>query len=219
MSFSYPVSVLIVCLAAVFIIRHAAVYFKLEFIRLTATPLVTYLICTIAAVGVYRCGDRAGWLILAALGISLVADTLLMVEKADVFVHGLLFFLAAHVLYIIVFSANYSFLVSDIACGGLLAAMLIFLVKRFRGEGNIGELTVPVIIYITVLSLTVFFSFNAAVLSPTRTNILRAAGSLCFYVSDAILGWNEFVRPVNNWNIYVWSFYAPGQFMFALSIY
>ena len=192
---------------------------KKKFIRLITTPLITYFICGIAVAGVYAYGSGRDWLIPAALGLSLIADAVLMVEADDLFTHGLLFFLATHICYNIAFSAGYTFISADILCGLILLSLMAFLVWKFRSGGKLGNMMLPVIVYITALSLIVFFSVNGYMRSGDTSHALMMYGAILFYVSDAILGWAQFVKYFRLATFYVWLFYAPGQFLIALSLF
>lgn len=218
MNYPLPVIILIACLIPVFIIRQISAYLKKRFIRLITTPLVTYLICGIAAAAYYRYGTGREWMILAALGLSLIADSVLMIERKDLFTHGLIFFLGTHIFYIIAFSEWYEFIWSDIAAGFILLGMMAFLVYKFYKAGKLGTMMLPVIVYITALSLVVFFTLNNALRSGDTASYLAAAGAVLFYISDAILGWAQFVKFFKYTTLYVWFFYAPGQFLIAMSL-
>ncbi len=218
MNISLALKILVGCCAVIFIVRQISVLLKKRFIRLITTPLITYFIWGIAFLGFYNYGTGREWMIVAALGLSIIADSVLMVEKADLFTHGLIFFLLTHILYNIAFSAGYSFLLSDIPAGLVLLALMIFLVLKFKQGGKLGNMMIPVIVYITALSLIVFFSVNGYLREPTTSHALCMAGAILFYISDAILGWAEFVKYFRFATFYVWTFYAPGQFLIALSL-
>jgi len=158
-------------------------------------------------------------MIMAALGLSLIADAVLMIENNDLFAHGLLFFLGTHILYIIVFSDWYQFLWSDAATGFVLLVLMGLLVYKFYKGGRLGSMMVPVIVYITALSLVVFFAINGALRNGTTSSYLIMSGALLFYISDVILGWTQFVKYYRFTTLYVWFFYAPGQFLIALSLF
>jgi uncharacterized membrane protein YhhN len=219
MDFPQPVLILISCLTLTFIVRQISVVLKKKFIRLITTPLITYFICGIAVAGVYRDSTGNEWMIMAALGLSLIADAVLMIENNDLFAHGLIFFLGTQILYIIVFSDWYQFMMSDIAVGLTLLAMMIFLVYKFYKAGRLGSMLVPVIVYVTTLSLVVFFAVNGALRNGTTSSQLIMSGALLFYISDVILGWTQFVKYYRFTTLYVWFFYAPGQFLIALSLF
>ena len=219
MNYPAPVIIMIVSLILVYIIRQASSVLKKKFIRLITTPLITYFICGIAAVGVFRNAGGYEWMILAGLGLSLIADAVLMIESNDLFTHGLIFFLGTQIFYIIVFSEWYQFIWSDIPAAIVLLAIMALLVYKFRKAGKMGNLMIPVIVYITTLSLVVFFSLNGALRYDSSSAYLRFFGAFLFYISDAILGWTQFVKYYRLTTFYVWLFYAPGQFLIALSLF
>lgn len=211
--------ILIIAASVMFIIRQASVLMKKKFIRLSTTPMITYFICGLAVVGVYNYGHGNEWLILAALGLSLIADAVLMTEASDLFTHGLVFFLGTHILYIIVFASGYTFLAADTLSGVILISLMIFLVYRFHKSGNLGKMLLPVIVYVFALSLIVFFSVNGYIRNHDTSHAMIMCGAILFYISDAILGWNQFIKYFKYGTFYIWLFYAPGQFLIALSLF
>ena len=214
-----PANIFIICAAIIFIIRQTAVIMKKKFIRLISTPMITYFICAIAVSGAIHSTIQYKWLIIAALGLSVIADSVLMAENPYLFIHGLIFFLAAHILYIIVFSNWYDFAWIDIPAGIILLAMMAYLIYRFYKGGKLGSRLIPVIVYMTALSLVVYFSVNGAFREDSAMNYLRMSGAILFYISDAIIGWTQFVKRYKFTTFYVWLFYAPGQFLIALSMF
>ncbi len=218
MDTALTVKILIISASVMFIIRQASVLMKKKFIRLSTTPTITYFICGLAVVGVFNYSQGNEWLILAALGLSLIADAVLMSESTDLFAHGLIFFLGTHILYNIVFASGYSFLMADTFSGVVLIALMIFLIYKFHKSGNLGKMLLPVIVYVTALSLIVFFSINGYMRNHDVSHAMMMWGAVLFYISDAILGWNQFIKYFKFGTFYIWLFYAPGQFLIALSL-
>ena len=66
-------------------------------------------------------------------------------------------------------------------------------------------------LYVTAISLMVLAAVG------TRQPILLV-GALLFYLSDAILAWNRFVRPLPGANLGVMSAYFAGQYLIAVSV-
>jgi uncharacterized membrane protein YhhN len=202
-----------------FIIRQTAVILQKKFIRFISTPMITYFICAIAVYGAFYSTVQYKWLIIAAIGLSVIADSVLMSENPYLFIHGLIFFLAVHVLYIIVFANWYEFIWKDIITGGILLGLMAFLIYRFYKAGRLGNMIIPVATYMTALSLVVYFSINGAFREDSTMNYLRMSGAVLFYISDAFIGWTQFVKRFRYTTFFVWLFYAPGQFLIALSLY
>jgi uncharacterized membrane protein YhhN len=142
-----------------------------------------------------------------------------MTEASDLFTHGLVFFLGTHILYIIEFASGYTFLAADTLSGVILISLMIFLVYRFHKSGNLGKMLLPVIVYVFALSLIVFFSVNGYIRNHDTSHAMIMCGAILFYISDAILGWNQFIKYFKYGTFYIWLFYAPGQFLIALSLF
>ena len=210
--------VFIISLAVIYTVRQVSVVLKKKFLRLLTTPLITYLITAIAITAVLKNPADLKWIIVAALGLSLIADSVLMIENPYLFTEGLVFFLGTHILYITAFSRGYRFMTADILSGAVLLALLIFFVYRYYRAGKLGKMLVPVIVYVTALSLVVYFSVNGALRDWNWSTALRMCGAILFYISDAIIGWTEFVKYYRFTTLYVWLFYAPGQLLIALSL-
>lgn len=219
MDTALTVKILVISASVMFIVRQASVLMKKKFIRLITTPMITYFICGLAVVGVFNYSQGNEWLILAALGLSLIADAVLMTESSDLFTHGLIFFLGTHILYNIVFYTGYTFLMTDIVSGAGLITLMVFLIYKFYKSGNLGSMLAPVIVYVAALSLIVFFSANGYMRNHDISHAMMMWGAILFYISDAILGWNQFVKYFRYGTFYIWLFYAPGQFLIALSLF
>lgn len=219
MDAAIALKILITLSVVIFIVRQASALMKKKFIRLITTPMITYFICWIAVLGFCNYGKGNLWLIPAALGLSLIADAVLMIEAADLFTHGLIFFLGTHILYNIAFATGYSFILSDLITAAILLALMIFLVWKFKKGGKLGKMMLPVIVYVTALSLIVYFSINGYIRNGGTSLALMMCGAILFYISDAILGWMQFVKYFRFGTFYVWLFYAPGQFLIALSLF
>ncbi|WP_194897071.1 lysoplasmalogenase [Catenulispora pinisilvae] len=134
----------------------------------------------------------------AALVLSAVGDVFLMLPEdspsADRnFVFGLAAFLLAHVAYIAAFVRLHTHggYAISLFLTGLVLAGAVFATVGLRIRGAAGEedpaLAVPVLAYVTVISLLVVAAW--------WTGDLRIIpGALLFAASDAMIGWTRFVR-------------------------
>jgi uncharacterized membrane protein YhhN len=133
-------------------------------------------------------GQRAAFVV--ALVFSLFGDIFLMLPR-DAFVPGLASFFAAHVAYIVGLRLGPSFIAALAA--GVAAVLFFALTIGGRVIGAVRtkhpELTVPVSGYLAVICVMV------ACAIATR-NPLAAVGAVTFMMSDTLIAWNRFVRPI-----------------------
>jgi uncharacterized membrane protein YhhN len=189
---------------------------KLEYIT---KPAVMVLL--IGAAGIYwgqGAPDSQALFTMLALSFSLIGDVFLMLER-DYFLQGLVAFFAAHICYVAAFGLSKPFYAID----NYLIVVLVFLggalyLRFLKGMREKGEaaLAVPVAFYVIAISTVVYaawtlgnrsLGFGGAVhivrgqpvlesdwpLSPRNTATIGAA---LFMVSDALIGWTRFVRPI-----------------------
>jgi uncharacterized membrane protein YhhN len=122
-----------------------------------------------------------------ALVFSLAGDVFLMLP-VDAFIPGLASFFAAHVAYIVGlrFVHPHSWaLFAGVLFVSTYAGSLGLRVLR----GAPRDLRIPVIAYIGVISVMVAFAIGTG---PA----LASAGAIVFLVSDTLIAWNRFVRPL-----------------------
>ncbi|MFN8672953.1 MAG: lysoplasmalogenase [Candidatus Sericytochromatia bacterium] len=106
------------------------------------------------------------------------------------FIQGLVSFLLAHIAYIIAFKSNlaivsYFYLIPFIIYGFLMFSLL---------KKNLGELKVPVIIYISFIMLMVFLALNKWLLIKDINSLYGLTGAFLFMISDSILAIDKFFK-------------------------
>ncbi len=165
----------------------------------------------------------SGPLIFFTLGLcfSLAGDVFLMLPR-DLFIAGLVAFLIAHVCYIVGF--NYK--VPPITVISLIMVIIVFvvaiLVIRPLRTGLLSKgqqaLLLPVQIYAGVISL-MLLSALVTLVRPDwdkTAAILVCVGAAFFYLSDTLIAWNKFVKPVSRDRLKVMVTYHVGQVLIAL---
>jgi uncharacterized membrane protein YhhN len=145
--------------------------------------------------------------------LSLAGDVFLMLPS-DRFLQGLISFFLAHVAYVVGFVLAGPEPVL-LAVGVVVVLIGVAgvgrpLVTKVRA-GDQAEMAVPVMAYMGVISLMVVFAFGAG-------NPWGIAGALAFYASDATLGWNRFVAPVNHGHLAVMVTYHLAQALLVVSL-
>jgi uncharacterized membrane protein YhhN len=165
--------------------------------------------------------DRRWWFV-AALVCCLVGDVLLMLPR-NLFVPGLAAFLLGHGLFIVGLLQPpvppgvppFSFAVT----GLVVAAVLVVTVESVPGTLLVRslvtthhqDLVAPVCLYMAAIATMVVLAVNVGVAAA-------AVGSVLFLVSDTLLSWNRFVRPVPSGPVAVHVTYHLAQAFLVVSL-
>jgi uncharacterized membrane protein YhhN len=149
----------------------------------------------------------------AALLLSLLGDVFLRLPK-DLFVFGLGSFLPGHVAYIVGMAAD-GLDVGRVGVGLVLvsvaAATVGIVILRSVGAGDERELLGPVAVYMAVISAMVVCALGTG--HPTAI-----VGALLFYVSDALIAWNKFVKETTHGRLAIIVTYHLAQAGLLLSL-
>lgn len=205
----------IVALAAV----ASAIYYGIFWLRCPLSrlraiwkTLPVSLLAIAAMLGTYDAGN-VEWLLVAALVLSALGDFSLAHEGEGWFVRGLVAFLAAHILYAILFLfEGQRSIGSDwlpiVVVAALAVGMLIHL------WAHLGNMRGPVIVY------TLAIAFMALSAAGTGVWFPLVAGVGLFLASDSILAHERFVMQPDAPHAavvshLVWWTYFFGQFLIA----
>jgi uncharacterized membrane protein YhhN len=189
-----------------------AVHAERKLLEYAAKPAA--LACMVAAAATLDPGDGTvrTWFV-AALVLSLLGDVFLMLPQ-DLFVFGLASFLLGHVAYIVGMS------VDGLHAGGvglglvlvsLAAATVGIVILRAVAAGEERALLGPVAVYMAVISAMVVCAFGTG-------HATAIAGALLFYVSDALIAWNRFVRETKHGRLAIIVTYHLAQTGLLLSL-
>ena len=147
-----------------------------------------------------------GQQLLIGLVLCLVGDVLLLGDSPRAFLAGLVAFLLGHVAYIAAFRRVP--MAEPIWAGIILVALVVAFVlwarliptmQRSWRDGG------PLVLYAVVLGLM-------AVLGWATGHLLVAIGGTLFLVSDAVLAYNRFERPLPHGRLIVMVTYHVAQF-------
>jgi uncharacterized membrane protein YhhN len=177
-------------------------------------PLTTLLILAVCLVsGGARTG---GYMVLVASGLlfSLCGDIFLMLPR-DRFVPGLASFLIAHLFYACAFLTR--------GTDGFLYWPLVPLI--FYGLWIVrklfpflGPLKIPVSAYLLVIIAMAWQSWEAALRLRTGPAWSACLGALLFMLSDSVLAWVRFRRPLKGAEAVKLGLYYAAQWLIALSV-
>jgi uncharacterized membrane protein YhhN len=144
--------------------------------------------------------------------LSLAGDVFLMLP-GDLFLPGLASFLLAHVAYTVGLSLEEAHLAALVA--GVVAVAVAFGFVGLRLLSGVRArdpaLAGPVAGYMAVISLMV-------VRAIATGDPVAIAGAALFYASDALIGWNRFVRPAAGGDTTIMVTYHLGQILLVLSL-
>lgn len=199
-----PLLILAMSLLYIFIIPDEPLGFKLLFKLIPMAMIIFY-----ATRQLPRKKSAAHRLILIGLVFSMIGDGTL-----HWFIIGLTAFLMGHIFYLAGFLTRWNFswirLITILPIAGYGLFMAREQIAALNQNGN-ESLIIPVLAYITVISLMVW----SAIMTGNKWAIM---GSILFVISDSILAWNMFISPVNHSGVLIMTTYYGAQFLIAHSL-
>ncbi|MCF8130637.1 MAG: lysoplasmalogenase [Deltaproteobacteria bacterium] len=157
------------------------------------------------------------WL-LPGLIFCLGGDVFLALPQKKMFFLGLVSFLVGHLFYAICFF--YTAPPSAWAILGALPVLIAGLLIFLRLKPHLGDMTLPVLVYIVVITFMVCGAFSLFLESGLAFSgrALALCGAICFYISDIFVARDRFVKkgPINR--ILGLPLYFGGQFLLAFSV-
>jgi uncharacterized membrane protein YhhN len=187
----------------------SAIYFvTIPFHPYTGSAVIKGLSIATLAVLAWMSAAR---LLSLALAASAAGDVLLDLDPARLFVAGLCAFLAAHVVYTILFVSRRR---RPAQITGFRLAALIAVPIYAAGFSvwlapSLGAMTVPVAIYICVITAMAACSIGA------RLPILVPTGAVLFLLSDSMLATAKFKGTFALRDYLVWATYYGAQYSIA----
>ena len=157
-------------------------------------------------------------LVLSALIFSLLGDILLMFTETNslFFIGGLLAFLTAHVMYILIFLKKRNNTKKALP---FMLLLLVYAIGLFYFlKDGLGDLFIPVIIYMFVILMMVNTAFLRQGNVPKNSYILVFLGALFFITSDSLLALNKFYHPLPLANVWIMTTYAFAQLFIVLGL-
>jgi uncharacterized membrane protein YhhN len=157
-------------------------------------------------------------LTLLALFFSLLGDVLLMFvnQSPHFFTVGLVAFLIAHVMYILVFLKHKN--KSKSALGFLVLLLIYALGLFYLLKDGLGDMLIPVIIYMIVILSMSTTAFLRKDIANTLSYKLVFIGAIFFMISDSILALNKFYQPIPLSNISIMATYALAQYLIVIGV-
>lgn len=157
-------------------------------------------------------------LTLLALTFSLLGDILLLFIDCSphYFMLGLIAFLVAHVMYILVFLKHRNRSKRPWIFLGILLVYAFFLFYILKD--GLGEMLIPVLMYISVI-LTMATCAFLRIGSVTKISYLWVLfGAIVFLISDSILAMHTFHNSIPFASIFIMPTYALAQYFIVFGI-
>ncbi len=207
---------LLVLFVVIFFFREYFSFKRKVFMKYLLTPLVMVLVLFVVMVSVAVNGPGVMNLsVLTALVLALIADVMLMVEEVDLLKNALPFISLSHVIYVSVFLRGMSFEIWNIGVFALLVCSGGYIYIKIRKR--LLSLRLPVLAYIFIISAMVYSAVAKLNSGAGYYEVSVASGAVLLYVSDLILAYNKYVKPIENSTVFTWLFYGPGQLLIAFS--
>ena len=161
---------------------------------------------------------KTKWLTFLALLFSLLGDILLMFDNKseNFFISGLIAFLTAHVMYILVFLKKKK--PTKHTAIFVILLLIYALVMFYFLKNGLGDLLIPVIVYMAVILSMILTAFLRKESVPKISYYLVFVGALFFVISDSILALNKFYKPLPFEGISIMFTYALAQLFIVLGI-
>lgn len=163
-------------------------------------------------------------LLLTSIFFSWVGDVVLIFTKQHLlyFISGLLAFLTAHILYIVIFHQEKKrFPKTQIAVfqwiGFAIIGIFLILLLSFLLP-NIKDIQIPVCIYATTICSMLAMAFSALNVWTKPANLWILGGAALFVVSDSVLAINHFHTPVPFAPLWVMITYLSAQFFIIAGV-
>jgi len=157
-------------------------------------------------------------LVLSALIFSLLGDIFLMFTETNslFFTGGLLAFLTAHVMYILVFLKKRNNTKKALQ---FMLLLLVYAIGLFYFlKDGLGDLFIPVIIYMFVILMMVTTAFLREGSVSKNSYILVFLGAVFFITSDSLLALNKFYSPLPLSGIWIMTTYSIAQLFIVLGL-
>lgn len=148
-----------------------------------------------------------------ALAFSSLGDALLALDPERLFIKGLLAFLVAHLIYILLFVRNWARPLRPKRWQlALVAAVLIYslLLSQWLAP-SLGDFVGPVMFYVCVITVMAV----SAILARVSTSWVYS-GVILFLISDSILAVDKFKGPAPLSGYFVWATYYLAQYGIAI---
>ncbi len=195
------------------VVLHIFGILRNDFLAFISKPFIITTLVIIYLVSV----KKPNFWYVSALFFSFWGDVLLLF-KDQFFVFGLASFLLAHILYIKIVAE----FIKKISLQKVLVVCLPFVVFLFSFlyllKDNLGEMTIPVIIYGVVISSLGAISLLNYIQEKSTVNLWLFLGAIIFIISDGLIAVHKFINPNEIYQICIMLTYIVAQYLICKAI-
>jgi uncharacterized membrane protein YhhN len=208
------ISLIVLIFASVGIL--IADYFEVQVLRFFTKPLLMPALASYY----YFCSPAPDILVLIALMLAFIGDVALMWPwKKPLFITGLSAFLLGHLFYVYIFLMSVDFLYGRYYLIFMAIPFMLIGYFIFRKLSNyLGDMKIPVVIYMIVIMLMCFLSFTRVCCFSGQQLFLPLIGSVFFVTSDTILAFYEFKSKFPKGGVYYMSTYILAQLLIVIGL-
>ena len=152
-------------------------------------------------------------LFIAGIAFSFLGDVLLLGKGEIYFILGLLFFLIAHLFYIIMVVKNLRKVVFSKLTVASIPYLLIFIMLLSILYKGLGVMKIPVIVYAMTISVLGTVSLLLYLQNKNKTSLTLVVGVLIFIASDAVLALNLFYEKQSFYPLLIMITYVMAQYL------
>ena len=211
-------NVLIIILAAILLI--GLLYFENKGNRkgLLPTKTALSLLFIIAVLVQPHLVPRYYHLLLVGLIFCLIGDVCLALPQQKMFLLGLVSFLIGHIFYVLGF-----FSVTHTSAWTVVGSVVVLLVSGMVYwwlRPHLGEMKIPVVIYIIVISIMISGACSLLGNSDLAQSgrVMAFVGAVSFYFSDVFVARDRFLKKEFLNRLIGLPMYYAGQFLLAFSV-
>jgi len=213
------IKIIVIIFIAFLIIKIITSLLNIKILKYIFTPLTTLSVMAVPLYLMFYNHNQYAVLITAGLIFSLIGDIFNMLEEGDQYnlQFGMFFFIFTHIIYILAFLKGYGFQYYQIAV--IIILLVILLLLHILFNKNYNQLLIKLLIapYMLLVSGTMIAAIGNLSNGITIYNLLITIGSILFWLSDLILGFDAFFKKIKFNIAIVWGLYAPAQMLIALS--
>ena len=144
-----------------------------------------------------------------------LAGDIFMMLKEKRFLCGLISFFGCQVCYILAFLPTPG---RPIAPGILLPFVILALLIFRVFAPSLGKLKLPVLLYIAAITAMVWLAAGRFIDSGKTKALLAFIGALLFFISDALVGADRFIKKFEHAQLLILGTYFPAQLLIAMSV-